>query len=143
MNTSQDLLNRYSLDTPLAEIPWQELPICLQKTCEQFLKCWWDDIDIDQTIEASGLSDMTLAELLAYRERQGQSLSGPAKRYRVVAYMRTDSEDEELLTYKEALSEKEQQELMFPENLYQIEEVKSDEDHRESPGELAAHPQVL
>ncbi|MBI4487500.1 MAG: hypothetical protein HY694_00310 [Deltaproteobacteria bacterium] len=51
------------------------------------------------------------------------------KKYRLVAYMRIEPEDEELLTYEEAISEKEQQELMCPENIYCIEEMKSDEDH--------------
>ena len=54
------------------------------------------------------------------------------KKYRLVAYLRVDPEDQEPMTYEEALAEKEQQELMGPENLYRIEEV-SDEDHRESP----------
>ena len=118
------LISQYGPDTHMSDIPWEELPAGLQKTCEQFLKRWWDDIDIDQAIEASGLSDLTLAELLACRERQGQPLPDPAKRYRLVAFMRIETEDTDPLTYQEALADKEQQELMSPENIYRIEEVK-------------------
>ena len=49
---------------------------------------------------------------------QGQ----PARRYRLIAFMRIEPEDDEVLTYEEALAEKEQQELMCPENIYRIEE---------------------
>ena len=45
-----------------------------------------------------------------------------SKRYRLIAYIRVDPEDAELMTYEEALAEKEQQELMSPENIYRIEE---------------------
>ena len=118
------LIGRYGPDTRMASVPWEELPACLQKTCEQFLKRWWDGIDIDHAIETSGLSDMTLAELLAFHEKQNQPCSPCAgKRYRLIAFMRIEPEDSEPLTYAEALSEKEQQELMCPENLYQIEEI--------------------
>jgi hypothetical protein len=44
-------------------------------------------------------------------------------RYRLVAFMRIEPEDTESLTYAEALSEKEQQELISPENLYRIEDA--------------------
>ena len=47
----------------------------------------------------------------------------PARRYRLIAFMRIEPEGDEPLTYDEALAEKEQQELMSPENLYRIEEV--------------------
>ncbi len=47
------------------------------------------------------------------------------KKYRLVAYLRVEPEKSELLTYDEALAEKEQQEFLFPENIYRIEEVKS------------------
>ena len=47
------------------------------------------------------------------------------KRYRLVPFIRGDPEDEEPMTYDEALAEKEQQELLFPENVYRIEEIKS------------------
>ena len=123
------LMGRYGPDTRMSDIPWEELPACFQKTCEQFLKCWWDGIDIDQAIEASGLSDMTLAELLAYQERQGQPLPDPAERYRLVAYLRIEPADSELLTYAETQSEKEQQELMCPENLYRIEALPTEARH--------------
>ncbi len=46
------------------------------------------------------------------------------KRYRLVAYLRIDPEDGEPLTHTEALAEKEQQEFLFPENIYRIEEVE-------------------
>lgn len=45
------------------------------------------------------------------------------KRYRLVAYLRIEPENEAPMTYTEALSEQEQQELISPENLYQIEEI--------------------
>ena len=45
------------------------------------------------------------------------------KGYQLVSFIRIGPEDSEPLTYEEALAEKEQQELMCPENLYQIEEV--------------------
>lgn len=118
------LIGQYGPDTRMASVPWGELPTCLQKTCEHFMKRWWDGIDIDQAIETSGLSDMTLAELLAFHEKQNQPGSPCAgKRYRLIAFMRIEPEDTEPLTYAEALSEKEQQELMCPENLYHIEEL--------------------
>jgi len=47
----------------------------------------------------------------------------PAKQYRLIAYLRVDPEDPEPMTCEEALAEKEQQELMCPENVYRIEEV--------------------
>lgn len=46
-------------------------------------------------------------------------------KYRLVAYLRIEPEDSEPLTYTEALSEKEQQEFLFPENIYRIEEIES------------------
>jgi len=46
-----------------------------------------------------------------------------AKKYRLIAFIRIDPEDDEPLTYEQALAEKEQQELMSPENIYRIEEV--------------------
>jgi len=46
------------------------------------------------------------------------------KRYRLVAYIRVDPEEGEPLTFTEALSEKAQQEFLFPENIYRIEEVE-------------------
>ena len=49
----------------------------------------------------------------------------PTKQYRLVAYIRVDPENPEPMTYEEALAEKEQQELMCPENLYQLEEVSA------------------
>ena len=68
------------------------------------------------------------------------------EKYRLVAFMRIESEDGEPLTYEEALSEKEHHELISPENLYRIEDAcyarqpttppseqeVADEDHRQS-----------
>ncbi len=44
------------------------------------------------------------------------------RRYRLIAFMRIEPEAADPVAYEEALAEKEQQELMFPENLYRIEE---------------------
>jgi hypothetical protein len=52
------------------------------------------------------------------------------KQYQLVAFIRVEAEEGEPMPYEEALKEKEQQELMCPENIYRIEEVK-DEDHRQ------------
>lgn len=123
MNISRNLLNRYNSDTPLAQIPWQELPTSVQEVCWRFIQGWWNHLDIDQTIEASGLFNMTLAEVLALENSKAD------KQYRVVAFMRIDSEEEEVLTYQEAVAELEPQELMSPENTYQIEEVNTDENY--------------
>jgi hypothetical protein len=48
----------------------------------------------------------------------------PNRKYKVVCYMRVDSEEGELLTFEEALKEQDQAELMQPENIYKIEAVK-------------------
>lgn len=45
------------------------------------------------------------------------------EKYRLIAFVRVDPEDEEPMTYAEALAEKEQQELISPENLYRIEDA--------------------
>ena len=47
------------------------------------------------------------------------------KRYRLIAYIRVDPEDEEPMTFREALADQEQQRLLFPENIYRIEKVKT------------------
>ena len=44
-------------------------------------------------------------------------------RYRLIAFIRVEPEDDEHMTYEDALAEKRHQELMSPENLYRIEEV--------------------
>lgn len=49
-----------------------------------------------------------------------------SKKYQVVCYLRVDSADPESLTYKQALNEKEHLELLQPENVYRIEEIKED-----------------
>ena len=58
-------------------------------------------------------------------------------KYVLVAYLRLDGEDDAWVmdSHSEALAEKHQQEIMFPENIYRIEEV-SDEDNGESTGDL-------
>ena len=119
-----DLLSRYGSDTPLADIPWQELPSCLQEICRQFIQSWWNGLNLDQPIEASGMADMTLAEVLALQEREEEALV--SKCYRLVSYLRVDPEDAEPMTYEEVLNEQQQQELMSPENLYRIEEVETE-----------------
>ena len=43
------------------------------------------------------------------------------KKYKLVPYMKIDTEGE-LLSLKEAEAEKEQQKFLFPENIYKIEE---------------------
>ncbi len=45
------------------------------------------------------------------------------KHYRLVAYLRIEPEDGEPLTYEEAVAEKEQQQMISPENLYCIEDA--------------------
>lgn len=46
------------------------------------------------------------------------------KKYKIVAYMRIEPEEAELLTKEEAEKEREQLEFMQPENHYEIEEVE-------------------
>ena len=49
-----------------------------------------------------------------------------AKRFRLVCFLRIDGEHSELMTKRQAIEEKEQAELMQPENAYMIEEVDTD-----------------
>ena len=58
-------------------------------------------------------------------------------KYVLVAYLRLDGEDGAWMIddYDEAVAEKRQQEILFPENIYRIEEVP-DEDHREGAGDF-------
>ena len=49
-----------------------------------------------------------------------------SKKYQVVCYLRVDSAGPESLTYEQALNEKEHLELLQPENVYRIEEIKED-----------------
>ena len=107
--------------TKLADIPWDALPLPLQQTCNQFVDTWWNQLDPDQPLEASGLSDMTLADIRQLHQRESDAQTG--RRYRLITFMRIDPEEDEPLTYEQALSEKEQQELMCPENLHRIEEI--------------------
>ena len=46
-----------------------------------------------------------------------------ARRYSLIAFICVESDEAEPLTYEEALAEKEQLELMCPENVYRIEEI--------------------
>ncbi len=120
MNPSA-LQTQYAPDTPLSEIPWEELPPALQETCWQFLQSWWDALDLDQPIEASGLADMTLAQVAALQESEEEQRA--SKCYRLIPFMRIEPEGDGPLTYEQALSEKQQQELLCPENIYRIEEI--------------------
>ena len=45
------------------------------------------------------------------------------KRYHLIAYIRVDPEEADPLTYAQALAEKEQQEFLFPEHVFRIEEI--------------------
>ncbi|MFH1141046.1 MAG: hypothetical protein V1724_05135 [Chloroflexota bacterium] len=45
------------------------------------------------------------------------------KQYRLIAFLRIEPEETAPLSHEEAVSEKEQQELLCPENLYRIEEL--------------------
>ena len=68
--TTLTLLARHSPETRLANIPWDELPQPIRTTCEHVIGAWWDNLDPDQPIEASGLSEMTLAQVLFLHEQQ-------------------------------------------------------------------------
>jgi hypothetical protein len=48
------------------------------------------------------------------------------KKYQLICYVRIETGDGMPLTYKEALQDKEQLELMQPENIYRIEEIEDD-----------------
>ena len=52
---------RYGLGAKLALIPWNKLPVELRQACDQLLASWWDSMDPDEPIQASGLLDMTVA----------------------------------------------------------------------------------
>jgi hypothetical protein len=71
--STRALLARHGADTRLAAIPLESLPPPLQQTCEAFIDTWWERLDMDQPLQASGLGNMTLAELLAYH---GQRTNG-------------------------------------------------------------------
>ena len=49
-------------------------------------------------------------------------VSHPA-RYYLITYMRIEPEKPEPMTHAQALAEKDQQELMFPEHIHRIEEI--------------------
>ena len=117
------LIARYGGDARLEHIPWQHLPACLRETCQRFLQMWWDSMEIDQAIEASGLFNMTLAELLVYHGKQHEEAGGRARQYQLISFMRIEPEDGEPMTYEQALAEKEQQELLGPEHVHRIEDV--------------------
>lgn len=107
--------------TKLADIPLDTLPPPLQQTCHHFIDAWWNQLDPDQPLEASGLSDMTLIEIQELHQRESDAQT--SRRYRLITFMRIEPEEDVPLTYEEALSEKDQQELMCPENLHRIEEI--------------------
>ena len=65
----EDLLARYGPNTLLSNVSWVELPEDLRETCWDFIRVWQSDLDINELREISGLNDMSLAELLAYKER--------------------------------------------------------------------------
>jgi len=65
-----NLLARYYSSTKLGNIPWDELPFPLKAICEGFIDSWWNALDPDQPIQASGLADMTLAEVLVHQETE-------------------------------------------------------------------------
>jgi len=115
------LIDRYGSSSTLAEIPWHELPAILQNICWKIIKSWFNHEKIDRLREVSGLNDMTLAELLEAHDQEQALTSG--NRYHLISYMRIEPEEDAPLTYGEALAEKEQQEMMCPENLHIIEEV--------------------
>ena len=117
------LIARYGGNARLEDIPWEQLPGCLRETCQDFLRTWWDSIEIDQAIEASGLFNMTLAELLVYHGKRHEEAGGCARQYQLVSFMRIEPEDGEPMTYEQALAEKEQQELLGPESIHCIENV--------------------
>ena len=108
-------------DTSLAQIPWQELSEPLQQACWEFIHTWMNTADLDLLREISGLNAMTLAELLAFQEHHKKKDTAH-RRYHLIPFMRIDPEATEPVAYEEALAEKEQQELMSPENIYRIEE---------------------
>ena len=62
----------HGADTRLADIPLEHLPPALQQTCEAFIDAWWATLDPDQPLQASGLAEMTLAQLLAYHGHRKQ-----------------------------------------------------------------------
>jgi hypothetical protein len=57
------------------------------------------------------------------------------KRYRLIAYIRVEPENQEPMTFLEALSELDQQVSLFPENIYRIEKIESETptDRKEAP----------
>jgi len=115
------LIARYGSSSTLGEIPWHELPATLQDTCWKIIESWFNLEKIDRLREMSGVNDMTLAELLEAHDQEQALTSG--KQFHLISYMRIQPEEDAPLTYEEALAEKEQQELMCPENLHIIEEV--------------------
>ena len=60
----------HGADTRLADLPLEHLPPALQETCETFIDAWWATLDPDQPLQASGLAEMTLAQLLAYHSHR-------------------------------------------------------------------------
>jgi hypothetical protein len=118
---SPDLNTPFPPSTKLVNIPWDALPLPLQQTCDQFIDSWWGSLNPDQPIQASGLGEMTVAEITNLQHRE--SATRASRHYRLITFMRIAPEDDEPLTYEQALSEKDQQELMCPEHIHRIEEI--------------------
>jgi len=67
--------------------------------------------------------DDSLPSEASAKEGVSSSPQFSPKQYHLIAFIRVDSEDDEPLTYEQACAEKDQQELMCPENIYRIEEI--------------------
>ena len=50
------------------------------------------------------------------------------RKFQIVCYLRVEPESPNYLSYNDAVSEKEHLELLFPENIYKIEGVETDEE---------------
>ena len=50
------------------------------------------------------------------------------KRFHLISYVRAEPKDWEPMNYEQAQAEKDQQELLFPENVHLIEEVPDEDD---------------
>lgn len=123
-------VDRYGLTTRLRAIPWDALPGPLRKTCDQFLEEWWQSLDPDQPIQASGLLDLTVGQLLALWLSRGSSpllLEGTSglldRQFRVVSYLRVDPAQGPAIRFGEALCELEQLQLLEPESIHRLEEA--------------------
>jgi len=116
-------ITRYGPDEKLALIPWDDLPADLARACERFVAEWWTSLDPDVPIQASGLSSMTVAQLLEVWSAQRDDSDGLQWRYRVVSYLRIEPEESVPTCLAEALSELDQLQLLAPESIHRVEEV--------------------